>query len=129
MPPPLLCHTQGLETLFHTQDLETLAQVIAKAAEALSAGDVANRSVRQYGNWGLMPFAAAMGSVMPAAYMRGMRETFSGNSGEPNFPRRAPQAPRLSAFFNLPSFPRGVAFMARAHGGQRAGREACGPAP
>ena len=98
MPPPLWCHTQGPETLFHIQDLGPLAQVIAKAAEALSAGDVANRSVRQYGNWGLMPFAAAMGSVMPAAYMRGMRETFSGNSGEPNFPRRAPGAPRLAAF-------------------------------
>ncbi|KAL4547681.1 hypothetical protein Ndes2526B_g06916 [Nannochloris sp. 'desiccata'] len=40
--------------------------VIAKAAEGFSAGDVANRSVRQYQNWALMPFAAAMGTVMPA---------------------------------------------------------------
>ncbi len=64
--------------------------MVAKAAEALSAGDVANRSVRQYGNWGLMPFAAAMGSVLPAAYMRGARETFGFYPGEPNFPRCAP---------------------------------------
>ena len=60
---------------------------MAKAAEALSAGDVANRSVRQYGNWGLMPFAAAMGSATPAAYMRGSRETFGLYPTEPNFPR------------------------------------------
>ena len=67
-----------------------LPQVVAKAAEALSAGDVANRSVRQYGNWGLMPFAAAMGSVTPAAYTRGARETFNLYPTEQNFPRCAP---------------------------------------
>ena len=64
--------------------------MVAKAAEALSAGDVANRSVRQYGNWGLMPFAAAMGSATPAAYMRGSRETFGLYPTEPNFPRCVP---------------------------------------
>ncbi|EIE19443.1 RFC1-domain-containing protein, partial [Coccomyxa subellipsoidea C-169] len=60
-------------------------QVLAKAADALSAGDLVNRKVRQYGSWGLMPFAAAIGSVYPATYMRGGRETFS--SYENNFPR------------------------------------------
>ena len=51
-------------------------QVLAKAADALSAGDLVNRKVRQYGSWGLMPFAAAIGSVYPASYMRGNRETY-----------------------------------------------------
>ena len=41
--------------------------------------------VRQYQSWSLMPFAVAIGTVYPAAYMRGARETF--NSMEPNFPR------------------------------------------
>ena len=62
-------------------------QVISKAAEGFSAGDVANRSVRQYQNWSLMPFAAAMGTVNPAAYMRGPREIFGLYPNEPNFPR------------------------------------------
>ena len=30
---------------------------LAKASDALSAGDIVNRSIRQHGNWGLMPFA------------------------------------------------------------------------
>ena len=37
-----------------------------------------------------MPFAVAVGTVYPAAYMRGNRETF--NPGEMNFPRCAPHA-------------------------------------
>ena len=41
--------------------------------------------VRQYQSWSLMPFAVAIGTVYPAAYMRGARETF--NPMEPNFPR------------------------------------------
>jgi len=61
--------------------------VIAKAAEGFSAGDVANRSVRQYQNWALMPFAAAMGTVMPASYSRGQREIFGLFPTEMNFPR------------------------------------------
>lgn len=61
--------------------------VIAKSAEGFSAGDVANRSVRQYQNWALMPFAAAMGTVMPASYCRGMREIFGLFPTEMNFPR------------------------------------------
>lgn len=40
-------------------------------------GDVVNCSVRRYGNWGLMPFGAMMGSVVPATYMRGRRETYN----------------------------------------------------
>ena len=36
-------------------------QVIAKAAEAFSAGDVVNRRVRQTQNWGFSPFAVVMG--------------------------------------------------------------------
>ena len=62
-------------------------RAIAKAADALAQGDVVNRAVRQYGNWGLMPFAAMVGSVLPARYMCGMRETFNLYPGEPNFPR------------------------------------------
>ena len=69
------------------RDEATRLRAIAKAADALSHGDVVNRAVRQYGNWGLMPFAAMVGSVLPAAYMRGMRETFNLYPGEPNFPR------------------------------------------
>jgi hypothetical protein len=48
---------------------------LAKAADAISAGDVVNTSVRRYGNWGLMPFGALMSGVVPATYMRGYRET------------------------------------------------------
>ncbi|CAK0781580.1 hypothetical protein CVIRNUC_005412 [Coccomyxa viridis] len=60
-------------------------KVLAKAADALSAGDLVNRKVRQYGSWGLMPFAAAIGSVYPATYMRGNRETY--HPMESNWPR------------------------------------------
>ena len=63
------------------------SQVLAKAADALSAGDLVNRKVRQYGSWGLMPFAAAIGSVYPATYMRGNRETY--HPMENNWPRCA----------------------------------------
>ena len=61
--------------------------MLAKAADALSAGDLVNRKVRQYGSWGLMPFAAAIGSVYPATYMRGNRETY--HPMETNWPRCA----------------------------------------
>lgn len=64
-------------------------QIIAKAADAFSAGDIVNRRVRQYQSWSLMPFAAVVGSVFPAAYMRGSRETFGLFPGEMNFPRYA----------------------------------------
>lgn len=58
--------------------------LIAKAADAFSMGDLVNRAVRQYQSWSLMPFAATVGSVLPATYMRGGRESFY---GEMNFPR------------------------------------------
>jgi hypothetical protein len=51
-------------------------RALAKAADAISACDVVNVSVRRYGNWGLMPFGALLGCVVPAAYMHGPRETF-----------------------------------------------------
>ncbi len=69
--------------------MSCLLQFIAKAADAFSAGDIVNRRVRQYQSWSLMPFAAVVGSVFPAAYMRGSRETFGLFPGEMNFPRYA----------------------------------------
>jgi replication factor C subunit 1 len=62
-------------------------RIIAKAADGFSAGDVATRSIRRDQNWGIMPFAAVMGTVYPATYMRGNRETFGLYPNEPNFPR------------------------------------------
>ena len=62
-------------------------QILAKAADAFSVGDLVNRRVRQNGNWSLMPFAGVAGSVLPATYMRGMRETFALYPNEMNFPR------------------------------------------
>lgn len=72
-------------------------RLIAKAADALSSGDIVNRAVRQFGNWALMPFAAVTGSVAPACYMRGMRETFNLWPGEPNFPRQGLHPPCMHA--------------------------------
>lgn len=60
-------------------------QLIAKAADLISLGDLVNRRVRSQQAWSLMPFAATVGSVAPASYMRGFRETFF--PGEMNFPR------------------------------------------
>ena len=57
---------------------------MAKAADAISLGDVANSFVRG-GNWGSMPFASIMSAVCPTTYMRGGRETF--NTYERNFNR------------------------------------------
>lgn len=61
---------------------------MAKAADAFSAGDLVNRRVRSTQNWSLAPFAAVMGTIFPATYMRGGRETFGLYPMEPNFPRR-----------------------------------------
>lgn len=61
--------------------------VVAKAANEFSAGDLVSRSVRQFQNWTLMPFACALGTVAPATYARGPRETFGLYPGEQNFPR------------------------------------------
>lgn len=54
-----------------------ILRTLAKAADCISVGDVVNTSVRRYGNWGLMPFGAMMGSVVPATYMRGRRVTYN----------------------------------------------------
>lgn len=61
--------------------------VLAKAAEEFSGGDLVSRSVRQYQNWSLMPFASALGTVNPASYARGPRQIFGLYPNEPNFPR------------------------------------------
>ena len=45
-----------------------------------------NKAVRFGQNWGLMPFGVVVGSVMPATYMRGSRESYF---GEPNIARYA----------------------------------------
>ncbi len=52
-------------------------RALAKAADSISLGDVVNSSVRMRGNWGLMPFGTLIGTVTPAAYMRGSREVFN----------------------------------------------------
>mmetsp|Transcript_687 Transcript_687/g.1994 ORF Transcript_687/g.1994 Transcript_687/m.1994 type:complete len:1093 (+) Transcript_687:367-3645(+) len=62
-------------------------QLLAKAADSLSLGDGATRRVRMQQNWALMPFACVIGSVCPAAYMRGPRFAFGLHPGEMNFPR------------------------------------------
>ena len=66
------------------QTEQTRLALVAKAADAFSMGDIVNRAVRQHQNWSLMPFGATVGSVLPASYMRGPRESFY---GEMNFPR------------------------------------------
>lgn len=66
------------------QTEQTRLALVAKAADAFSMGDIVNRAVRQHQNWSLMPFGATIGSVLPATYMRGPRESFY---GEMNFPR------------------------------------------
>eukprot|EP00892_Ulva_mutabilis_P010717 jgi/Ulvmu1/8017/UM004_0254.1 len=63
----------------------TAMQVLAKAADAFSDGDVINRRVRMKQEWNLMPAAAMLGTVYPASYMRGQREPLY--PGEMNFPR------------------------------------------
>jgi hypothetical protein len=75
-------------------------QLVAKAADAFSLGDIVNRSIRQHQNWSLMPFGATVGSVLPATYMRGSRETFY---NENNFPRSSPPPPSVPALSNSSS--------------------------
>lgn len=48
----------------------TAMQVIAKAADAFSAGDIANRRIRTFQEWHLAPHSAVLSAVYPAAYMR-----------------------------------------------------------
>lgn len=42
----------------------------------LDVSSVVSMQVRQYQNWSLMPFAAVIGSVYPATYVRGNRVGF-----------------------------------------------------
>lgn len=65
-------------------DAERL-QIVANAATCISHGDIMNRSVRMKQNWGLMPYANMVSSVMPASMVRGGRETF--HEYERNFNR------------------------------------------
>jgi hypothetical protein len=45
-------------------------QVIAKAADAFSAGDLVNTRIRTHQAWHLAPHAAMLSAVYPASYMR-----------------------------------------------------------
>lgn len=85
---PLLIHENYLNhrPSLARDEMQRL-KCVAKAADAISLGDVVNRSIRQKQNWNLMPFAAIMSAVYPTAYMRGPRETFGLYPGEPNFNR------------------------------------------
>lgn len=71
-------------------------RLMAKAADLISQGDVLNRAVRQRQNWSLSPAAVVIGSVAPAAFMRGNRETFGLYPGEMNFPRLWPAVVTLA---------------------------------
>jgi hypothetical protein len=51
-------------------DEATAMQVIAKAADAFSAADIANRRIRTNQEWHLAPAAVVLSAVYPAAYMR-----------------------------------------------------------
>ncbi|GIL93301.1 hypothetical protein Vretimale_15681 [Volvox reticuliferus] len=68
-------------------DITSRLRAIAKASDSISFGDVVNNTLRRTQNWGLMPFAAVMSSLLPAAYMRGPREIFGLYPTEMNFPR------------------------------------------
>ena len=67
-------------------DVERL-QLLSAAATSISEGDVMNKSIRAKQNWGLMPYANIVSSVMPASTMRGSREVFGLHPGERNFNR------------------------------------------
>eukprot|EP00798_Chlamydomonas_sp_ICE-L_P025082 gene25082-biopygen19531 len=55
---------------------EQRMRAVAKSAEAISAGDVINTSVRRYMNWSLMPAFNTLACLVPGAYMRGGRDAF-----------------------------------------------------
>lgn len=75
------------EAASHRRTPSMPPQIVAKAADAFSAGDLVNRRVRQTQNWALSPFAVVMGTIFPATYMRGGREVLGLYPMEPNFPR------------------------------------------
>ena len=62
-------------------------QLCAQASSLISEGDVMNKSVRAKQNWGLMPYANMVSSVMPTSVLRGNREVFGTHPGERNFNR------------------------------------------
>jgi hypothetical protein len=72
-PPP---HPAPPHPTRHTPPPQRL-RCLAKAADSISCGDIVNRRVRSAGQWALMPFAALIGSVTPASYVRGIRESVS----------------------------------------------------
>ena len=69
----------------HAGDALQQLKLLAKAADGISLGDLANSAVRREGNWSIMPFAGVMSSVYAGAYAAGPRTVF--NQYEPNFPR------------------------------------------
>ena len=52
------------------QNENQMMQIIAKCADAFSAGDTVNKRVRMKQQWSLMPAAAVLSTVYPAAYIR-----------------------------------------------------------
>ncbi len=65
-------------------------RALAKAADAISLGDLVSTAVRRGQNFSLWPVQAAVGTLLPATYMRGSRETFGLYPNEMNFPRWGP---------------------------------------
>jgi hypothetical protein len=70
------CFSVGVQEnyLNHKPSMATsevqMMQIIAKCADAFSAGDTVNRVVRMKQQWNLMPSAAVLSTVYPAAYIR-----------------------------------------------------------
>jgi replication factor C subunit 1 len=72
---PLLVHENYLNYSFegYVNQLNRM-NLITRAAEAISTGDLINTSMYDCENWGLYPFAILMGTVYPAAYLRSKRD-------------------------------------------------------
>ena len=49
-----------------------LIQMVSKAADSLSQGDLVDKEVSSGMNWGLLPTAAVFCSVVPGYYMSGI---------------------------------------------------------
>lgn len=60
-------------------------KAMAKAATYISFGERINHKVHSEQKWSLLPSAVNMGTLAPAAIMRGMREAMAPH--EPNYPR------------------------------------------
>ena len=72
---------------FQARDELHRLELVSKAAACICEGDVMNKSVRAKQNWGLMPYANVISSVMPTSVLRGNREVFGTFPGERNFNR------------------------------------------